>query len=84
MISKIKKKPDPRFYGNCYVSTAVASGMFALLGEDYFRCNCNGDGFDTVIAYGDSQEELEVWAAVNGLDMSGNFMTFKTRYPIAG
>lgn len=58
------------WYGGFFVVRPVMECLpVVLVGEDYRACNCNGDREDAVVAQADSEPELRLWAAANGLEI---------------
>ena len=69
--------PDPSQYGEFFVMPVTdVSGnarknvnKYALMAEDWYACNCNGDREYVPIAMGDSPEEVRLWTAAGGFTM---------------
>ena len=60
-------------YGEFFIVRPVMECLpVILVGQDYFCCNCNGDREDAAIAQADSEPELRLWAAANGLEILEN------------
>ena len=71
---KTLRHPDPNRYGEFFVMpvTDVSekagknANKYALMAEDWYVCNCNGDREYALIIVGDSPEEVRLWAAAGG------------------
>lgn len=71
---KTLRRPDLNRYGDFFVVPATdVSGKagknankYALMAEDWYVCNCNGDREYAPIVMGDSPEEVRLWAAASG------------------
>jgi len=71
---KTLRRPDPNRYGDFFVVPVInVSGRagknankYALMAEDWYVCNCNGDCEYAPMAIGDSPEEVRLWAAASG------------------
>ena len=68
---------DPDRYGEFFVmpvtdvsgKTRENANKYALMAEDWYACNCNGDREYVPIAMGDSPEEVRLWTAAGGFTM---------------
>ena len=71
---KTLRCPDPNRYGEFFVmpvtdvseKTGKNANKYALMAEDWYICNCNGDREYAPIIVGDSPEEVRLWAAAGG------------------
>lgn len=71
---KTLRCPDPKRYGEFFVipvtdaseKAGENANKYALMAEDWYVCNCNGDREYAPIVIGDSSEEVRLWAAAGG------------------
>ena len=71
---KTLRHPDPNRYGEFFVmpvtdvfeTAGKNANKYALMAEDWYACNCNGDREYAPIIVGDSPEEVRLWAAASG------------------
>lgn len=71
---KMLRHPNSDRYGEFFVmpvtdifgNTGENANKYALMAEDWYVCNCNGDKEYVPIIVGDSPEEVRLWAVAGG------------------